>query len=446
MKRFTSGLVAITWCVLQGLSIVSQAASPLQSRIFIDNVWAGTRVGFDALRVGDKAYVGYYDASRYLTVAEADLRTGAVRTIRLASQFAGWDSHNYIALDYDSAGILHVSGNEHATPLLYARTNRSNDLTSLTLINRMNGNREQRVTYPKFLNDDRGDTLFIYRDGGSGDGNYVIKRFVDGAWKDMLSSPLFGDKGVAGTVSAYPTQFQARRNGGYCVAWVWRRTPDVRTNSDIAYACSADMKVWTRFDGVALRLPINQGDGAEVVDVPENTGLFNNIELGRNEQGDPVISFLKYDDKGFTQLFHAVLMNGRWIVKSVTQWDYRWDFGGTHSIESEISFSGLRTDSGRSIETITHRKYGTKRYLFDARGLDVVEIADETPLAATTAVDIVKPLKRNAMRVRGPGVGRFAIIWGTYPPDNHDEPRRCGDQEDKCVLSSKLFLIQLEGN
>ncbi|REG45622.1 putative BNR repeat neuraminidase [Paraburkholderia sp. BL6669N2] len=445
MARVRGCRFAIALCVLQGIAATSLAAPASQTKIFIDDVWAGTRVGFDAVRVGDKVYIGYYDSSRHLAVAEADLHTFAVRKIRLESQFSGWDSHNYIVLSFDNFGFLHVSGNEHASSLVYARMTVPNELSSLTLLNRMTGELEEHVTYPEFFRGNDGRLIFVYRDGGSGNGNYIVKTFNGRSWENLIGTPLFGSSGTNGSVSAYPTNFRKNIDGNFCVAWVWRRTPDVSTNSDISYACSADLKIWLRYDGVKLDLPIEQGSGAGVVSVPENSGLFNDIKLGESGKGEPVISFLKYDEKGSTQLFHAALINGAWVVKAVTKWSYRWSFGGKKSIQSEISFSGLNRQHGQYVERVFNSKYGTKLYLFENDGSTVSSINDVKPSHPENLdIDYKRPLNRIVSTVRGAGDStRFWLNWGAYSPDNRDAPRRCFSQgkPDQCELSSKLFLI-----
>jgi hypothetical protein len=436
---------AIVFYLLQGIAAASWAAPASHTKLFIDDVWAGTRVGFDAVRTGDKVYVGYYDSSRHFVVAEADLHTLAVKKIRIDSQFFGWDSHNYIALAFDNSGFLHVSGNEHASPLVYARMTVPTQLSSLTLMNRMNGESETRVTYPEFFHGTNGKLDFVYRDGASGNGNYIIKTFNGGYWKSLITTPLFGNSGLKGSVSAYPTSFKKNRCGDYCVAWVWRRTPDVRTNFDISYACSTDLKTWRRYDGVKLNLPMEPGSGAEIASVPENSGLFNNIELGENSGGDPVISFLKYDENGSSQLFHVALVNGAWQTKRITEWNYRWSFGGERSIQSEISFSGLKKRNDEYVEQVSNVRYGNKLYLFSDDGLTVKSISDNKTSASVNADIVYKsPLVRVISPVHGTDKSnRLWIVWGTYPPDNRDAPRRCSSQgsPDQCELSSKLYLV-----
>ena len=132
--------------------------------IKIDTAWSGTRVGFAAAAKGDKVYVGYYDAERYLTVAEIDRAADRLCRTRLPSRYGGWDSHNTIVLAFDSQGRLHVAGNMHASPLVYGRAERPSSLDGLKL-SPMIGRDEAHATYPYFFLDPEGRLLFLYRSG-----------------------------------------------------------------------------------------------------------------------------------------------------------------------------------------------------------------------------------------------------------------------------------------
>src|SRR5262245_3404060 len=99
---------------------VCHARGP-QTTVDVDFVLTGTRVRFDAIAANGYVFVAYYDRERWLTLARIGIADGTVQKERLSSRFAGWDSHNYIALAFDDQLRLHVSGNMHASPLVYFR-------------------------------------------------------------------------------------------------------------------------------------------------------------------------------------------------------------------------------------------------------------------------------------------------------------------------------------
>lgn len=135
-------------------------AAPSQRGILIDKVWSGHPVGFGLLTERGHQFIAYYDATRRLTIAGRKL--GDEQWVRVQpegvpvpkrkrpSNVTEWDSHNYLQLVLDRDGCLHLSGNMHVDPLVYYRTRKPFDLSTLERIDRMTGQREGRVTYPTF--------------------------------------------------------------------------------------------------------------------------------------------------------------------------------------------------------------------------------------------------------------------------------------------------------
>ncbi|HEV7607153.1 MAG TPA: hypothetical protein VGO61_07440, partial [Steroidobacteraceae bacterium] len=84
-------LAALSFAVLVTASPAQIPANPERSAI--DRVWSGHSVRF-SLEVTERAvFVGYYDASRQLTVATRP-RESASWTYRRLDSWTGWDSHN----------------------------------------------------------------------------------------------------------------------------------------------------------------------------------------------------------------------------------------------------------------------------------------------------------------------------------------------------------------
>src|SRR5580658_5070180 len=111
----------------------------------IATVWSGHPVGFALLTYGDQQYVAYYAADRKLTVAQRTLGQKEWHFTVLPTS-VGWDSHNYVTMAIDREGYLHLSGNMHAIPLIYFRSTRPGDASTLVRIPSMTGEDEQRVT------------------------------------------------------------------------------------------------------------------------------------------------------------------------------------------------------------------------------------------------------------------------------------------------------------
>ena len=116
-------------------------AGTIVKMLDIADVWSGHPVGFALVTTATRQYVAYYDTNRDLTVAQRALTSDTWTFARLPTT-VGWDSHNYIAMDIDSAGFIHVSGNMHAVPLIYFRSTQANNAADL--LQRDDG-RQQRI-------------------------------------------------------------------------------------------------------------------------------------------------------------------------------------------------------------------------------------------------------------------------------------------------------------
>ena len=446
-RLFEFALSMVVSCNWLSPALASEVDAAAAKPLLVDRVWAGTRVGFDAVIAGTKAYVGYYDSERYLTVAEVDLQSGTISKKRIDNRYGGWDSHNYVTLFYDAHGILHVTGNEHATKLVYARTQVPGDFSSLERQTGIVGNAEEKVTYPIFLETKNGSLAFIYRDGGSGDGNYIIDGFDGKKWNRLLSTPLFSNKDGADTVSAYPTYFVRDKDGDFHVAWVWRASPDARTNFDVSYASSPDLVSWFNAKGDRLELPITPTSDVKVESIPQGAGLFNNLRLAFDLKNRPVISYQKYDQHGYSQVYHAALRGRVWTIAPFTNWNYRWNFGGSHSIASEISFSGVLRNGQVLTESVHSSRYGNQVYKFDPETLGVIQVGAPVTTGRSVKLPSFAPYYGSyQLQILASPSGsstKYKLVWGAMPPGNHDEPRSCNTPGvlPGCEFISELYLV-----
>src|SRR4029078_627328 len=208
-----------------------------------------------------------------MIVAPRALTSDTWTTSRLPTT-VGWDSHNYIAMDLDSAGFIHVSGNMHPVPLVYFRSVIANEvgwLSGATMV----GSNESSCTYPLFFHDTSGNLVFNYRDGMSGNGNHIFNIYdtATKTWRRLLNAPFTDGEGLR---SAYPVGPVLGPDGWWHMVWVWRDTPDASTNHDLSYARSQDLVHWQTAAGKALTLPITLATGDIVDPVPSGGGMINN--------------------------------------------------------------------------------------------------------------------------------------------------------------------------
>jgi hypothetical protein len=388
-------------------------------------VWSGHPVGFDLVTRGDRQYVAFYDAHRHMTIADRTLPADHWQLQRLPSTL-GWDSHNAVVLAIDDEGHLHVVGNMHASPLVYFRSTRPWDITSLEPVHRMVGREERRCTYPHFFRGPDGALLFTYRDGGSGNGNQLYNRYDSKAhaWRRLLDGPLTDGEGARNAYLQGPTRGP---DGLYHLIWVWRETPDCATNHDMSYARSRDLVHWETSSVQALALPIRLKTGEIIDPVPEHGGLINGCEhLGWDSLRRPVITYHKFAANGTTQAYAARLEGSRWMIRQLTDWDYRWDFQGGGSIPSEISLGAVRpAGPGKLLLDYRHVNHGSGRLILDEESLRRLETvppgAPSWPRALSRLTSTVPGMQVHLLPQTVAG-HLHVLRWETLGP-NRDRPR-----------------------
>lgn len=397
----------------------------------ISKVPAEFPVGFSLLTTPDHQYVAYYDADRTMTVAARVLDSKTWVYQKLPSK-VGWDSHNYVTMTLDSAGHLHVSGNMHCVPLIYYRTEKPGDITSLRAAT-MTGKLENRVTYPRFFEDDKGRLIFTYRHGGSGNGINLYNRYdtTSQTWSRLLDTPLFDGEGKR---NAYPNGPKRGPDGWFHVHWVWRHTPDCATNHHLSYARSRDLIDWESAFGEKVDLPIRFDQAALVIDpIPSGGGIINGgHRMVFDSDNNPVFAYHKSDAEGNMQLYAARAKSGKWLQGVVTDWKHPVPFSGGGSMGFiGIRITGLEKSADDAFTVSYHHKdYGSGSLSFDARTLRVLD----KPL--TSKPQVPRSLEKiesdfPGMEIRRsmdtgtcgtPGV-RYLLQWETLDA-NRDKPRQ----------------------
>jgi hypothetical protein len=325
--------------LLGSLSLLP-AATPIPDTLLIDKVWAGHQVGFALLTAPPYQYAAYYDANRQMTVAQRRLDQEKWVYQKLPTSVV-WDSHNYVTLALDRAGQLHVSGNMHVVPLIYFRTKKAGDISTLAAAP-MVGERELKMTYPVFIKDKAGRLLYRYRDGRSGNGDDLFNAYdeVSQKWMRLLATPLTNGEGQ---MNAYCTTPLLGPDGMFHLSWVWRNTPDCSTNHDLSYAKSADLVHWVDSAGKALTLPVTVASGEIVDPVPPKGGIINsNLGLGFDTRARVILTYHKYDANGDLQIYAARRDPEGWTIIQVSDWKgYRWEFSGGGTIVEEVKIGAV---------------------------------------------------------------------------------------------------------
>lgn len=402
---------------------VDEAESSTRSRwaaagydwIDVAPAWAGHPVNFAMVTQGDFQYVGFYDAERRMTIAQRRLDSTHWSFAKLPSRVE-WDSHNDISLEVDRDGFLHVSGNMHGDRLVYFRSVGAHDISDFERPG-MVGKREKQVTYPRFLASGDGRLYFHYRDGKSGAGSTILNRYDESSksWSRVLSGPLFDGRSE---MSAYLSGPVVGPDGLFHLVWMWRDTPSGATNHDISYGRSRDLEVWQNAAGAELPLPLTPETLGVVVDpVRAGGGLAGTgFGVGWDAQQRPVVSYVKYDAAGDSQVFNSRFEDGVWTTHQTSSWSYRWDLDETGSLAPRVGFFPVSVDrSGRLIQGFDHVEEGRGTWVLDPETLRPVGRVQEPAFfrkLRTVESEFpgmeVRPLIRDR-------TGQYLLRWETLP-------------------------------
>lgn len=409
------------------------------SSILISTVWSGHPVRFDLLTHKGHQYVAFYDADRKMTVGQRKLDEDTFQLVRLEgvwlerrerlSTEIGWDSHNSVTLAIDRDDQIHLCGNMHVDPLIYFRTSSPLDVTTFERVDTMVGDNEDRCTYPVFMRGPDEELVFRFRDGSSGNGVDYYNQYDEStrSWHRLVDVPVLDGMGL---MNAYARMPELGPDGRYHMVWMWRDTGDCATNHDISYARSRDLVNWEAGDGVALPLPITVKAASSIVDpVPAGGGLINMCQaLGFDSANRPIVSYHKHDEQGNTQAYCSRLEDGAWKVYKLSEWDYRWEFGGGGSIAAEIRLGGVKPHKdGYLSMTWWHLKKGSGIWKLDEETLEVVGSYPE-PKSQVPEEIMQVGLDYDGMTVRtANGRGerhddRYLLKWETLGA-NRDRPR-----------------------
>ena len=359
--------------VLIGWASSLGAAARVAQVSDISRVWAGHPVGFDLLSRGQQQFVAFYNAERQMCVASRTLDSEKWTIQKLPTSVV-WDSHNYVTMTIDSEGYLHVAGNMHCVPLIYFRSTKPMDVTSLERVAAMVGSEEKRCTYHKFLRGPKEELIFTYRDGRSGSGNQIYNVYdpATKTWQRLLDKPLTDGRGKMNAYFCGPARGP---DGMFHLAWVWRNSPDCATNHTLSYMRSRDLRQWESASGKALALPVTIDETSLVVDpVPPGGGIINsNLAVGFDSQKRPIISYHKFDAAGHTQIYNARLEERKWAIHQATKWNYRWEFSGGGSIGGEINVGAVTArPDGTLTQGWSHIKEPSGQWTLDEKTLQPV--------------------------------------------------------------------------
>lgn len=414
-----------------------QVVGPIKilDTIEVDSVIADFPVGFASLTAGDWQFIAYYNKHRNLTVAARKTMDSKWKYKILPTK-VGWDSHNRIAMSIDRANCLHLSGNMHNDTLIYFKTERAFDIATFKKVFPLVAAQdESRCTYPKFIKNAEGALIYSYRKGGSGNGITISNIYDEPSksFKRLTDEPLFDG---LDQMSAYASGPVLGPDNFFHIIWLWRDTPGCETNHDLSYARSRDLVSWETLDGQKIALPLTPLlDQLTVDPVPPGGGAINGgTKLFFDANNKPLIAYMKYDSLGKSQIFLATSRDGKWLIKQISNWDYRWAFSGPGSITFEIRLQDCYINSaGEIVIAYQHIKRGKGELIVDPTDFSLLEdqartMAENSPypadlLASTSGIDsaAVSWLKMGASPEKSNEY--YALRWETMGKRRFYKPR-----------------------
>lgn len=255
--------------------------------------WAGNSVNAVVFRknslvsFNDLQFIAYYDQDGSLVLGKRKHGESSWHLKKTNYKGNIKDAHNSISIMVDGKGFLHVAWDHHNNTLHYAKsvTPLSLELTGEVP---MVGSLEKKVTYPEFYRMPDGNLIFLYRDGGSGNGNLVINKYdtENGNWTRLHQNLVDGE----GKRNAY-WQACVDAKGFIHLSWVWRESPDVASNHDMSYAVSKDGGLsWQKSGGSTYQLPITLASAEVVCTIPQASELINQTSMCTDHKGNPFIA------------------------------------------------------------------------------------------------------------------------------------------------------------
>jgi hypothetical protein len=277
-------------------------------------------------------YAAYYNAQQYIMLAKRKTGSGKWQTLQTSYTGDATDAHKSISIIVDGAGYLHMAWGQHNNPLNYAVGVEPSSLILGPKI-AMTGQKEGKLSYPEFYKLADGNLLFLYRDGGSGNGNLMLNYYstVTKQWTHLQEDLINGE----GKRNAY-WQMAVDEAGTIHLSWVWRESPDVASNHDMAYACSKDGgKTWQKTTGEKYTLPITASTAEYACKIPQRIELINQTSMVADAQGHPYIATYWRDSAHIVPQHHVVYYDGNsWKVKNLgfRKTEFSLSGGGTKRI------------------------------------------------------------------------------------------------------------------
>jgi hypothetical protein len=321
MGSFIGKIFRLLLILVMPVEMVQAQTAPGVTLTTVADGWANNSINVVIFRKNSLVthdawqYTAFYDQDRYVVLGKR--KQGAIQWQLKRTPYQGntADAHNTISLMVDGDGYLHLSWDHHNNALRYCRSVSPGSL-DLTEKMPMTGQLEERVSYPEFYKLPNGNLLFLYRNGQSGQGNLVINQYdlPTKKWSSLHSNLIDGE----GQRNAY-WQACVDSKGALHLSWVWRESPDVASNHDLAYARSKDGGLtWEKSTGEKYQLPITAATAEYACRIPQKSELINQTSMYADDNGMPYIATYWREAGSAIPQYHLVYADGKqWQVQDL---------------------------------------------------------------------------------------------------------------------------------
>ena len=326
--------------IVSSIVLFCSCSNQIQSSL-VGEGWSGNSVNTTIFRknslVSNKSYqyTAYYDQDGFVVIGQRTLNSQTWTIQKTAFKGNIKDAHNSISIMVDGDGFIHLSWDHHNNNLHYAISSKANDINSFEIAT-MCGKNENKVTYPEFYKLSNGNILFLYRDGGSGNGNLVLNQYdcASKKWSRIQDNLING----SGKRNAYP-QFCVDSKDNLHISWVWRNTPDVATNHNMCYAYSSDLgKTWQKSTGEKYTLPISYEQSEVIFPINQNNDLMNQTSMTTDDAGNVYIASYWRDTTSHVPQYQIIYKkNDKWKLNTLRYRTENFSLSGSGTKKIPIS-------------------------------------------------------------------------------------------------------------
>ena len=234
------------------------------------------------------------------------------------------------------------------------------------------GETEGYATYPQFMKSDS-EFYATYRELTSSNGRWKVYKYNhESKTFAATTSEYIADGSVT-----YPTScpyFQRweydKKSGYFYNAWCWRSTGDVINNYDLMFIKTKNFEEFYTWTNETITLPITLENykNCRLLEIPKGSGLINQHYIKAFPlNGNPFIWFMKYDERGYANIFLIYDETGNIVVKQITNFDYLWAIEG--NLQSRVIDTDLMKINDTTVAlNIFHRFCGNQTILIHSDG------------------------------------------------------------------------------